>query len=119
MVDIGFGHGKILLNAAYGCNEHPHAANHDKPLQKKGNTMAVANLHVSSEFFKALSLEYQQLHHSIYLLGTFANRAWVRGHELGDKRLVLIHDKLDVFVSVAKYHMENLERLLKSTVIVD
>jgi hypothetical protein len=81
--------------------------------------MAVANLHVSSEFFKALSLEYQQLSHSVQLLGIFANRAWVRSVELDDKRLVLICDQLDIFVSVAKRHLENLEKLMRSTVIVD
>jgi len=37
--------------------------------------MAIRNLHVSSEFFKAYSLEYQQLSHSVQLLGTFTNRA--------------------------------------------
>ena len=81
--------------------------------------MAVANLHVSSEFFKAHSLEYQQLSHSVQLLGTFANRAWVRGVELGDKRLMIIHDQLDIFISMTKIHMENLEKLMRHTVIVD
>ena len=80
--------------------------------------MAVANLHVSSEFFKAHSLEVQQLSHSVHLLGTFANRAWVRSVELDDKRLMLICDQLDIFVSVTRRHVENLEKLLKSTVIV-
>ncbi len=74
--------------------------------------MAVANLHVSSEFFKQYSLEVQQLSHSVHLLSTFTNRAWVRGHELGDKRLVIIHDQLEIFVSVAKLHLENLEKFL-------
>jgi hypothetical protein len=39
--------------------------------------------------------------------------------ELGDKRLVLIHDQLEIFASVAKHHMENLEKLMRSTVIID
>ena len=81
--------------------------------------MAVANLHVSSEFFKTHSLEYQQLSHSVQLLGTFANHAWVRSVELNDKRLMLICDQLDIFVSVTKTHMENLEKLMRSTVIID
>jgi hypothetical protein len=81
--------------------------------------MAIANLHVSLEFFKEISLEYQQLSHSVQLLGTFANRAWVRGVELNDKRLMMIHDQLDIFVSVTKHHMENLEKLLRSTAVVD
>jgi hypothetical protein len=81
--------------------------------------MAVANLHVSSEFFKALSLEYQQLSHSVQLLGTFTHRAWVRSVELDDKRLMLICDQLDIFVTETKRHTENLEKLLRSTVIVD
>ncbi len=82
-------------------------------------TMAINKLHVSSEFFKAHSLEYQQLSHSVHLLSTFTNRAWVRGHELGDKRLVLIHDQLEIFVSVTKHHLENLEKLMRHTVVVD
>jgi hypothetical protein len=81
--------------------------------------MAVANLHVSSAFFKEISLEYQQLSYSVQLLGTFTNRAWVRSVELDDKRLMLICDQLDIFVSVTKRHMENLEKLLRSTVVVD
>ena len=80
--------------------------------------MAVAKLHVSSEFFKAHSLEVQQLSHSVQLLGTFANRAWVRSVELDDKRLMLICDQLDIFVSVTRRHVENLEKLLRNTVIV-
>ena len=118
MVDIDFSHDKLFLDVAHG-PQHPHATDHNNPLRKKEHTMAVANLHVSSEFFKQLSLEYQQLSHSVHLLGTFTNRACVRGHELGDKRLLLIHDQLEIFVSVAKNHLENLEKLLRHTVIVD
>jgi hypothetical protein len=70
-------------------------------------------------FSRDLYHEVQQLSHSVQLLGTFTNRAWVRGHELGDKRLVLIHDQLEIFVSVAKNHLENLEKLMRHTVIVD
>jgi hypothetical protein len=81
--------------------------------------MAINNLHVSSEFFKVYSLEIQQLSHSVHLLSTFTNRAWVRGVELGDKRLMVIHDQLDVFVSVTRRHVENLEKVLRNTVIVD
>jgi len=82
--------------------------------------MADANLHVSSEFFKTLSIESQQLNHTLYLLGTFANRASVRGQELGsDRRLVIIHHQLEIFVSTAKRHAEGIERLMRSAVIVD
>jgi len=63
--------------------------------------------------------EAQQLTHSVHLLSTFANRAWVRGHELGDKWLVLICYPLDLFVSVTKHHMENFEKLMENTVVVD
>jgi hypothetical protein len=99
--------------------QHPHATNHNNPFNEKEHTMAVANLHVSSAFFKEISLEYQQLSYSVQLLGTFTNRAWVRSVELDDKRLMLICDQLDIFVSVTKRHMENLEKLLRSTVVVD
>jgi len=81
--------------------------------------MAVANLQVSSEFFKAMSLEYQHLSHSVQLLSTFSNRAWVRAVESGDKRLLLILEQLELFISTSKHHMGNLEKLMRSTVIVD
>jgi hypothetical protein len=84
----------------------------------KGNTMANGNLHVSSEFFKTLSLESRQLNHTLHLLGTFAHRASVRGQELGDRRMVIIHHQLELFVSTAKRHAEGIEKLMRSVAIV-
>ena len=81
--------------------------------------MAVANLHVSSEFFKQLSHEYYQLKLSLHSLEAFANKAWVHGSIEGDKRLVFFLEQVLSFISMAKHHMENLEKLLRSAVIVD
>lgn len=79
--------------------------------------MATANLSASADFFKQLSLECQQLHLIINLLETFAFRAKVRGHDLGDKRLLLILDQLEVFAAIAKHLMECLEGLMMMVVI--
>ena len=65
--------------------------------------MATANLHVSPDFFKQLSLEFQQLKITIQALETFIFRALVRGYELGDNRLLLILDQLEAFVSKTKH----------------
>jgi hypothetical protein len=81
--------------------------------------MAVANLHVSSEFFKQLSNEYYQLKLSLQSAEAFANKAWVHGRIEGDKRSVFLLEQVLAFISMAKHHMANLEKLMKSTVIVD
>ena len=57
--------------------------------------MASAKLHASADFFKQLSLEFQQLNLVIQALETFVFRASVRGRELGDNRLLLILNQLD------------------------
>ena len=74
--------------------------------------MARANLHASPNFFKQLSLEFQQLNIIVQILETFIFRASVRGHELGDKRLLLILDQLEVFITKAKHLLEGLEKIL-------
>lgn len=81
--------------------------------------MANANLPASADFFKQLSLELQQLKITIQALQTFTFRASVRGHELGDNRLLLILDQLEVFVSMANRLLDNLEKLLRPFVIAD
>ncbi len=78
--------------------------------------MASAKLHASSDFFKQLSLEFQQLKLTIRTLETFTFRASVRGHELGDNRLQLILGQLEVFISTAKHLLESLEKLLHMVV---
>ena len=74
--------------------------------------MASANLHASPDFFKQLSLEFQQLKFTVQILETFIFRASVRGHELADKRLLLILDQLEVFILKAKHLLEGLEKIL-------
>ena len=74
--------------------------------------MATANLHASPDFFKQLSLEFQRLKITVQILETFIFRASVRGHELGDKRLLLILYQLEIFVTKAKHLLEGLEKIL-------
>ena len=81
--------------------------------------MAVAKLHVSSEFFKHLSHEYYQLKLALQSAEVFANKAWAHGCIEGDKRSVFLLEQVLAFISMAKYHMDHLEKLMKSTVIVD
>jgi len=81
--------------------------------------MASAKLHASPDFFKQLSLEFQQLKLTIQTLETFAFRASVRGHELGDNRLRLILDQLEAFVLTIKRLMDDFEKLLCMVVVVD
>jgi hypothetical protein len=86
-------------------------------LTEKEATMATTNLSASADFFKHLSLECEQLKLTVHILKTFTLRAKVRGQELGDKRLLLILDQLEVFVAHAKYLLECLEGLLWMVVI--
>jgi hypothetical protein len=81
--------------------------------------MANCKLHVSQDFFKELSLKHQQLNFTIQILETFADRAWVRGYELGDQRLSLILDQLEVFVSIARSLTDSFEKLLSVVDVVD
>lgn len=74
--------------------------------------MARANLHASPDFFKQLSLEFQQLKLTVQILETFIFRASVRGYELEDKRLLLILNQLEIFATKAKHLLERLEKLL-------
>jgi hypothetical protein len=81
--------------------------------------MAYSKLHASPDFFKQLSLDLQQLKLTIHTLETFAFRASVRGHELGDRRLLLILDQLEVFASKTKSLLEGLEKFLRMVVLAD
>jgi len=81
--------------------------------------MAVANLHVSSEFFKHLSHEYYQLKLALQSAEVFATKAWTHGCIEGDRRLVFLLEQVLAFISTFKHHMENLEKLMRSTGIVD
>jgi len=74
--------------------------------------MAATNLHASPDFFKQLSLEFQQLKITVQTLETFIFRALVRGYGLGDNRLLLILDQLEAFVSKTKHLLERLEKIL-------
>ena len=74
--------------------------------------MALSKLPASAEFFKQLSLDYQQLRLTIQLLETFAVRALARGHELGDSQLLLILEQLEVFVLKTQDLLDDLEEPL-------
>jgi len=84
------------------------------PYGNKEHTMANIKLPASAEFFKQLSIEYQQLKIVIQLIETFAFRATVRGHELGDSRLLLILEQLEVLVLKAQQLIYDLEKRLCS-----
>ena len=74
--------------------------------------MAAPKLHASPEFFKQLSLDFQQLTVTIKTLETFVVRALERGDRLGDRRLQLILEQIEVFVSKARHLHDSLEELL-------
>jgi hypothetical protein len=81
--------------------------------------MAHAKLHASSDFFKQLSLDHQQLKLVIDIIETFVSRVSVRGYELRDTRLLLLIDQLEQFVTAAKSLLEGLEKLLCMVVVRD
>ena len=81
--------------------------------------MAHAKLHASSDFFKQLSLEFQQLKRVIEVIDTFVSRVSVRGYHLRDARLLLIIDQRESFVDAAKSLLEGLEKLLCMVVVGD
>ncbi len=72
--------------------------------------MANATLPASAENFKHVSLEYQQLKLTIQLLETLVVRALARGHELGDRKLLIILEQVAVFIFKAQYLMDNFEK---------
>lgn len=81
--------------------------------------MANCKLHVSQDFFKELSLKHQQLDLTTQILEAYANRAWVRAQELGDQRLILIINQLEIFVSIIKSLTDRFGELLETVVIVN
>jgi hypothetical protein len=81
--------------------------------------MAHAKLHASSDFFKQLSLDHQQLKLVIDIIETFVSRVSVRGYELRDTRLLLLIDQLESFVDAAKSLLEGFEKLLCMVVVRD
>ena len=81
--------------------------------------MAYSKLHASSDFFKQLSLDFQQLKLVIEIIETFVSRVTMRGYDLRDARLLLIIDQLEAFVLSAKSLVEGLEKLLCMVVVRD
>lgn len=81
--------------------------------------MAHAKLHASSDFFKQLSLDFQQLKLVIDIIETFVSRVSVHGYELRDTRLLLLMDQLESFIDAAKRLLEGFEKLLCLVVVRD
>ncbi len=81
--------------------------------------MATSKLHASPEFFKQLSLDFQQLNITLQTLDTFVCRALARGEVLGDRRLQLILEQMEVFILKAKHLYGSLEGLLETLVVTD
>jgi len=49
----------------------------------------------------------------------FVNKAWAHGCIEGDRRSVFLLEQVLAFISTTKHCMENLEKLMRNTVIVD
>jgi len=79
--------------------------------------MATSKLYASPDFFKHLSLEHQQLTLTIDLLETFVSRALQRSTEVGDARLMLILDQVEVFTFNAKHLSHRLGKILERGVM--
>lgn len=79
--------------------------------------MASAKLQASSDFFKQLSLEFQQLKLILHTLETFAHRATDRGYQLEDKRLLEILEQMEIFILNVKQLHNRLESLLLMLVV--
>lgn len=74
--------------------------------------MANVNLPTSVEFFKQLSLDCQQLKLILQILEELVFRALVRGRELGDNRLLILHEQLEVLALKAQHLTDDLEKRL-------
>ena len=74
--------------------------------------MAEPRLPAHAEIFKQLSLDCQQLKLILRILEELIFRALVRGRELGDGRLLILHEQLEVFVLKAQQITDDLEKRL-------
>ena len=81
--------------------------------------MADTKLHASSDLFKQLSQELEQLKLTAHYLETFANRAKDGRDGLEDRKLILIHEQLEAFVLNANRLADRLESLLVKLVVPD
>ena len=80
--------------------------------------MAYAKLHISEDFFKELCLKHQQLDLTTQILEAHADRAWIHAHTLGDQRLILIINQLEIFVAIVQNLTDRFGELLE-TIVVD
>jgi hypothetical protein len=74
--------------------------------------MAEPRLSAHAEIFKQLSLDCQQLKLILRLLEELIFRALVRGRELGDGRLLILHEQLEVLALRAQRITDDLEECL-------
>ncbi len=81
--------------------------------------MATPKLQASTDFFKKLSHEFQELKLMLTMLDTFVQRALVRACELKDERLLIILNQLEIFITMITHLSKRLEALLFMLVITD
>ena len=74
--------------------------------------MAEPRLSAHAEIFKQLSLDCQQLKLILRILEELIFRALVRGRELGDSRLLILHEQLEVLALKAQQTTGDLEKRL-------
>ena len=74
--------------------------------------MAEPTVSASAEIFKNLSLDCQQLKLILRILEELIFRALVRGRELGDNRLLILHEQLEVLVLKSQQITDDLEKRL-------
>lgn len=75
--------------------------------------MVESTLSASAEIFKNLSLNCQQLKIVLHILEEMTFRAIVQGRELGDSRLLIIHEQLEVLSLKAQQLNHDLEKRLR------
>lgn len=73
--------------------------------------MADANLHISCDFFKEISIEVQHLRLVAQHLQIFVDRARERGYRIGDNHLLLILDQLERFTTAITDSSNRLEKM--------
>ncbi len=74
--------------------------------------MAKPRLSVSAEFFKQLSLEYQQLKFIIRVQENFAVGALIHGYELERQYLLYIIEQLEVLILKTQQLKDKIEKRL-------
>jgi len=73
--------------------------------------MATGRLHTSSDFFKIVSIETQQLKIIAQYMQIYLDRARERGYRTGDRHLLVILEQLESFLSAIQDSSDRLEEI--------